>query len=481
MADMAYQTVPPPSGASEPNAAFADALKRAKEIAARMGSAGPPNDLISSLPYQELDSGRKRPHPDEENEPQIKKLAPEGVGLIMPGQDGKDPKSIALQVAASIAQRAGLGSMTTEELRIPNKFVGLVIGRGGEQINKLQSETGARIQVAPDPPMGAMPPPDRSVTINGSTQAVEKAKQLLHKICEEGKIPDSLMSVPVVAPGEQVCEMMIPASKVGLIIGKGGETIKSLQERAQCRMVMIQDGPFQNAPEKPLRIMGDPTRCQRGKDLVTDLLTEKELEQATPTPDFMGRRTDLQGHGGVNVLEIPVPRDIVGFVIGRSGETIKRIQAESGARVQFSAEAENPSSPNRIATVQGSQEQLRQVEDTITEIIEQSRQRGGPPPKGPSPNMPGVKTVEAPVPGNKCGLIIGKGGETIRQIIQQSGAHVELNRSIPESSPTKYFVIRGTDAQIQQAQNMIREKIEDPRGGGRGRGGGGGGGNFNQK
>ncbi|KAK3737257.1 hypothetical protein QZH41_019867, partial [Actinostola sp. cb2023] len=382
---------------------------------------------------------------------------------------------------------AGLGSMTTEELRIPNKFVGLVIGRGGEQINKLQSENRCKDPGCPRSTNGSYAAP-RPIcnyqwfyTSCRPSTIGKKAKQLLHKICEEGKIPDSLMSVPVVAPGEQVCEMMIPASKVGLIIGKGGETIKSLQERAQCRMVMIQDGPFQNAPEKPLRIMGDPTRCQRGKDLVTDLLTEKELEQATPTPDFMGRRTDLQGHGGVNVLEIPVPRDIVGFVIGRSGETIKRIQAESGARVQFSAEAENPSSPNRIATVQGSQEQLRQVEDTITEIIEQSRQRGGPPPKGPSPNMPGVKTVEAPVPGNKCGLIIGKGGETIRQIIQQSGAHVELNRSIPESSPTKYFVIRGTDAQIQQAQNMIREKIEDPRGGGRGRGGGGGGGNFNQK
>lgn len=78
--------------------------------------------------------------------------------------------------------------------------------------------------------------------------------------------------------------------------------------------------------------------------------------------------------------------------------------------------------------------------------------------------MPGVKSVEAPVPGNKCGLIIGKGGETIRQIIQQSGAHVELNRNVPESSPTKFFMIRGTDAQIQQAQNLIREKIEDVSG-----------------
>lgn len=33
-------------------------------------------------------------------------------------------------------------------LRILN-FSSLVIGRGGEQINKLQSETGAKIQVAP--------------------------------------------------------------------------------------------------------------------------------------------------------------------------------------------------------------------------------------------------------------------------------------------------------------------------------------------
>ena len=30
-----------------------------------------------------------------------------------------------------------------------------------------------------------------------------------------------------------------------------------------------------------------------------------------------------------------MPRDIVGFVIGKNGETIKRIQAETGARVQF--------------------------------------------------------------------------------------------------------------------------------------------------
>lgn len=51
---------------------------------------------------------------------------------------------------------------------------------------------------------------------------------------------------------------MIPANKVGLIIGKGGETIKNLQMQSGCKMVMVQDGPFQNAPEKPLKISGNP-------------------------------------------------------------------------------------------------------------------------------------------------------------------------------------------------------------------------------
>ena len=52
---------------------------------------------------------------------------------------------------------------------------------------------------------------------------------------------------------------MVPGPKVGLIIGKGGETIKQLQEKSGAKMVIIQDGPSQEA-EKPLRISGDPIK-----------------------------------------------------------------------------------------------------------------------------------------------------------------------------------------------------------------------------
>ena len=38
--------------------------------------------------------------------------------------------------------------------------------------------------------------------------------------------------------------------------------IKMLQERAGCKMQMIQDGPYASAPEKPLRMTGFADNCK---------------------------------------------------------------------------------------------------------------------------------------------------------------------------------------------------------------------------
>lgn len=77
--------------------------------------------------------------------------------------------------------------------------------------------------------------------------------------------------------GRNTLEIMIPGPKVGLIIGKGGETIKQLQEKSGAKMVVIQDGPNQEH-EKPLLITGDPQKVEYAKQLVYDLIAEKEMK-----------------------------------------------------------------------------------------------------------------------------------------------------------------------------------------------------------
>ena len=64
---------------------------------------------------------------------------------------GKDGKSISQSCQESLSG-SGLIEMDwrAEEILVPDRMVGLIIGRGGDVISRLQIESGAKIQMAPD-------------------------------------------------------------------------------------------------------------------------------------------------------------------------------------------------------------------------------------------------------------------------------------------------------------------------------------------
>ena len=182
---------------AEQQNALKDAMERARAIAAKLQAQAPTageNSVLEGTQKRTINDGDL-----SDNEPEKKKS-------IMDMNTITDPKVIAQQVANSLIQKANIGPMLVEEVRVPNNLVGLVIGRGGEMINKLQSESGAKVQVAPDPPPG-MPQDDRQITITGTAEAVTKAKDLIDEIQSAGKIPDRLLSGAL--PGEFATEMNI--------------------------------------------------------------------------------------------------------------------------------------------------------------------------------------------------------------------------------------------------------------------------------
>uniref|UniRef100_A0A8C5WFP9 K Homology domain-containing protein n=1 Tax=Leptobrachium leishanense TaxID=445787 RepID=A0A8C5WFP9_9ANUR len=433
MAD--YSTVPPPnSGAgSAPqsagavNDAFKDALQRARQIAAKIG--GETGAPIGSNDYSF--SGQKRPL-DDGGEPDLHFL----TGGI-------------------------LESVMTEEYKVPDGMVGFIIGRGGEQISRIQQESGCKIQIAPD--SGGMP--DRSCMLTGTPDNVQGAKRLLEQIVEKGRPSPGFHHGD--GPGNSVQEIMVPASKAGLVIGKGGETIKQLQERAGVKMVMIQDGPQNTGSDKPLRITGDPYKVQQAKEMVLELIHDQG--------GFREVRNEYGSRmGGNEGIDVPIPRFAVGIIIGRSGEMIKKIQNDAGVRIQF--KPDDGSAPERIAQVTGPPDRCQHAAEIITDLLRsvQSGNHGG----GPGPgrgrgrgqgnwNMGppgGLQEFNFVVPTVKTGLIIGKGGETIKNISQQSGARIELQRNPPPNSDPnmKMFTIRGTPQQIDYARQLIEEKIGGP-------------------
>lgn len=75
---------------------------------------------------------------------------------------------------------------------------------------------------------------------------------------------------------------------------------------------------------------------------------------------------------------------------------------------------------------------------------------------------PPTGEVTFSIPSHKCGLVIGRGGENVKAINQQTGAFVEISRQLPPNGDPNYklFVIRGSPQQIDHAKQLIEDKIE---------------------
>lgn len=285
--------------------------------------------------------------------------------------------------------------------------------------------------------------------------------------------------------------MMIQGTKVGLIIGKGGETIRSLQDRAGVKLTIHQQVNDASEPEKQLRIIGEPDKVDRCREMITDLLIEKEMERANRSGGLgMGMQRDRndrqndryneygssergppfgqqdrQRHGGMNdrpggpfmggSKEVAVAPNFIGLVIGKGGESIKRIQQESGTKVQFDT-TKTDAQGNKICCISGPPECVRRAEQLIQEIIDNAASNRG----NMNNRFMGGEEVRYPVPANRCGAVIGRGGETIRVIKQQSGCDIELDKmSKNMGGDEKVFIIRGPPDRIPLAQQLINEKV----------------------
>ncbi|XP_066548243.1 far upstream element-binding protein 1 isoform X4 [Amia ocellicauda] len=461
MAD--YSSVAPPSSgaAGGMNDAFKDALQRARQIAAKIGgdTGGAPPPTTNEFGY----GGQKRPLEDADDSWTGLNSRTHWEGMPPPFKDQPETKKVASQNDPFSSAMGGMNQpqrSVSEEFKVPDGMVGFIIGRGGEQISRLQQESGCKIQIAPD--SGGLP--DRSVMLTGSLDSIQTAKRLLTEIVEKGR-PGPVFHHSD-GPGMAVQEILVPATKAGLVIGKGGETIKQLQERAGVKMVMIQEGPQNTGADKPLRISGEPFKVQQAKEMVMELIRDQGgfREQRNEYGSRMG--------GSDCSLDVPVPRFAVGIVIGRNGEMIKKIQNDTGVRIQF--KPDDGSTPERIAQIMGPPDRSQHAAEIITDLL-RSVQAGGPPGPGGRGrgrgqgnwNMGppgGLQEFSFTVPTMKTGLIIGKGGETIKSISQQSGARIELQRNPPPNADPslKMFTIRGSHQQIDYARQLVEEKIGGP-------------------
>lgn len=248
---------------------------------------------------------------------------------------------------------------------VESSLVGLVIGRQGENLRRIEAESGTRIQFITGPTESG---PQRQCRITGPPRARIDAKKEVYRIIDEngGNAPKdfgppggarggssnggsqagaargarSSSNQPQLREGENSIQIMVPDRTVGLIIGRGGETIRDLQERSGCHINIVGENKSINGL-RPVNLIGNQQAASKAKELILEIVESDTRSQeaggaaAAPAgrPPQQDRRQQHDNMDGKITETLMVPSDSVGMIIGKGGETIKSMQAETGCKI----------------------------------------------------------------------------------------------------------------------------------------------------
>ncbi|XP_050720959.1 tudor and KH domain-containing protein homolog [Eriocheir sinensis] len=163
--------------------------------------------------------------------PRWKTLAlPLGGALLLTGtagalyyyltrQDGKKPE---------VGQTKGSFEITAR-MDVPQKALGLVIGRHGSNVNLIQRSTNTKINFS-DEKNGK-----QTCIIVGSPENISLARELIKK---------AINSQPVI----EVSEMKVPCMAISRIIGRNGDTVRSISHTTGVKITVVKEEEFSSSP-----------------------------------------------------------------------------------------------------------------------------------------------------------------------------------------------------------------------------------------
>ncbi|XP_065848151.1 RNA-binding KH domain-containing protein RCF3-like [Euphorbia lathyris] len=277
-------------------------------------------------------------------------------------------------------------NVITARLLVPNNMVGCLLGKGGDVIQRLRSETGASIRVLPADhlPTCAMGT-DELVQISAKPDVAKRAlyevSTLLHQNPRKDQSPS--VSMPYGGPSFHtprgpMAEMLPPGNRV-------------LSHRISFS---------HNTPPMPL--MGG---------------------YSNQAPGFGpgGFCSGPPGHGGEPSaefsLKILCSDGKIGGVIGKGGSNVKLVQQETGASIHVQdASAE---SNERVIRISAFEALWNPRSETIDAILQLQN-------KTSEVSEKGTITTRLLVPSSKVGCILGQGGQIINEMRRRTQADIRV-------------------------------------------------------
>ncbi|BEI86523.1 hypothetical protein CcaverHIS002_0608100 [Cutaneotrichosporon cavernicola] len=279
-------------------------------------------------------------------------------------------------IPATPAKPSGDSNPTAQQISmralIVTQDASVIIGRAGAHVNEIREKSGARVTISESIPGN----PERILNVFGALDAVSKAFGLIvRRINDE---PFDVASVP--GSRAVTIKFIIPNSRMGSVIGRGGSKIKEIQDASGARL-NASEVMLPGSTERVLSVSGVADAIHIAVYYIGTILLEYQERNPGPpggayrqqpggfqpptsgysAPPHRGSTSSGSGGAGAGAGGAPpppdagsqtqqifIPNSLVGAIIGKAGVKINEIRAQSQCQIRVTEPGTAPG-PGQVA------------------------------------------------------------------------------------------------------------------------------------
>ncbi|XP_031452402.1 insulin-like growth factor 2 mRNA-binding protein 2 isoform X2 [Phasianus colchicus] len=381
---------------------------------------------------------------------------------------------------------------------VPTQFVGAIIGKEGLTIKNLTKQTQSKVDIHRKENAGAA---EKPITIHATPEGCSEACRMILDIMQkEADETKSAEEIPL--------KILAHNSLVGRLIGKEGRNLKKIEQDTGTKITIspLQDLTIYN-PERTITVKGSTEACSNAEVEIMKKLREayendivavnqqanlipglnlsalgifstglsmlpssvgaRGAAAAAPYHPFASSSAYLSGLYGASpvgafphqhplpeqeVVNLFIPTQAVGAIIGKKGQHIKQLARFAGASIKI-APAEGPDATERMVIITGPPEAQFKAQGRIFGKLKEENFF--------NPKEEVKLEAHIKVPSFAAGRVIGKGGKTVNELQNLTSAEVIVPRDqTPDENEEVIVKIIGHFFASQTAQRKIREIVQ---------------------
>ncbi|XP_068811262.1 insulin-like growth factor 2 mRNA-binding protein 2 isoform X1 [Struthio camelus] len=381
---------------------------------------------------------------------------------------------------------------------VPTQFVGAIIGKEGLTIKNLTKQTQSKVDIHRKENAGAA---EKPITIHATPEGCSEACRMILDIMQkEADETKSAEEIPL--------KILAHNSLVGRLIGKEGRNLKKIEQDTGTKITIspLQDLTIYN-PERTITVKGSTEACSNAEVEIMKKLREayendvvavnqqanlipglnlsalgifstglsmlpsatgaRGAAAAAPYHPFASSSAYLSGLYGASpvgafphqhpipeqeVVNLFIPTQAVGAIIGKKGQHIKQLARFAGASIKI-APAEGPEASERMVVITGPPEAQFKAQGRIFGKLKEENFF--------NPKEEVKLEAHIKVPSFAAGRVIGKGGKTVNELQNLTSAEVIVPRDqTPDENEEVIVKIIGHFFASQTAQRKIREIVQ---------------------